>query len=123
MNQLSLLHRMERSERALFVRCVDHFELHDGEPPGPHAADIEFGDVPPGRTIDHKHLHAIVDPREPGRLVAVVESVNGYPDETTWFLGLLLVDPAHRGAASARPCCSRSRRWLLRRDTRGLASR
>jgi undecaprenyl-diphosphatase len=24
MNQLSLLHRMERSERALFARCVDH---------------------------------------------------------------------------------------------------
>jgi undecaprenyl-diphosphatase len=30
MNQLSLLHRMERSERALFVRCVDHVSSRRG---------------------------------------------------------------------------------------------
>jgi undecaprenyl-diphosphatase len=30
MTQLSLLHRMERSERALFVRCVDHASSRRG---------------------------------------------------------------------------------------------
>lgn len=81
----------------LFQRCADHFVLHDGEPPGPDAAAIELGDVPPGRTVDDKHLHAVLDPDDPGRLIAVLESVTGYPDSSTWFLGLLLVDPACRG--------------------------
>lgn len=80
----------------LFERCADHFVLHDGEPPGPDAAEIEFGDVPPGRTIADKHLHGISAEDAPDRLVAVLESVSSYPDPATWFLGLLLVDPEHR---------------------------
>ena len=80
----------------LFERCADHFVLHDGEPPGSDAAAIELGDVPPGRTVADKHVHGVFDPDDRGRLIAVLESVAGYPDASTWFLGLLLIDPAHR---------------------------
>lgn len=90
-------HADVESLQHLFERCADHFLLHDGEPPGPDAAAIELGDVPPGRTVDDKHVHGVVDPGDPGRLIAVLESVAGYPDASTWFLGLLLIDPAHRG--------------------------
>lgn len=82
----------------LFERCADHFVLHDGEPPAPDAAEIEFGDVPPGRTDADKYLHGVTTEADPDRLVAVIESVTGFPDDTTWFLGLLLIDPALRGS-------------------------
>jgi ribosomal protein S18 acetylase RimI-like enzyme len=87
----------------LFGRCVDHFLLHDGQPPEPDSAAIEFGDVPPGRTQADKHLHGIFERRHPDRMIGLVESVSGYPDEATWFLGLLLIDPAwrRRGLGSA----------------------
>ena len=81
----------------LFERCADHFALHDGEPPGPEAASIELADVPPGRSLADKHLHGLVDPHDPARLIVVLESVTGFPDPDTWFLGLLLIDPAWRG--------------------------
>lgn len=81
----------------LFERCADHFVLHDGEPAGPDAAEIEFASLPPGRTSADKHVHGVVHADDPRRLVGVLESVSGYPDETTWFLGLLLIDPAARG--------------------------
>jgi GNAT superfamily N-acetyltransferase len=80
----------------LFERCVEHFLLHDGEPPEPDSAAIEFGDVPPGRAQADKHLHGIFEPGHPDHLIGLVESVSGYPDDDTWFLGLLLIDPAWR---------------------------
>ena len=96
------LRRLERADvtalQDLFERCADHFVLHDGEPPGPDAAEIEFDDIPPGRTLADKHLHGLVAVDESDRLVAVLESVTGFPDDETWFLGLLLVDPAARGS-------------------------
>jgi ribosomal protein S18 acetylase RimI-like enzyme len=87
----------------LFERCVDHFVLHDGQPPERDSAEIEFSDVPHGRTKADKHLHGIFEPGHPGRLIGLVESVSGYPDDATWFLGLLLIDPAwrRRGLGSA----------------------
>lgn len=86
----------------LFERCIDHFELHDGGPPEPDSAEIEFGDLPPGRSIADKHLHGIVDPHDHDRLIGIVESVTGYPDDLTWYLGLLLIDPKHRGSGLGR---------------------
>lgn len=80
----------------LFERCLDHFLLHDGEPPEPESAEIEFSDVPPGRSVADKHLHGIFEPGRTERLIGLVESVAGYPDHDTWFLGLLLIDPAWR---------------------------
>jgi GNAT superfamily N-acetyltransferase len=95
------LRRLERGDvdrlLDLFERCADHFVLHDGEPPGPDAAAIEFDDLPPGRAPADKHLHGLAGDADPEHLVAVLESVTGYPDDSTWFLGLLLVDPAFRG--------------------------
>lgn len=82
----------------LFDRCADHFVLHDGEPAPPDGAAIEMDDVPAGWTVRDKHVHGIADSRDRGRLVALIESVTRYPDDATWFLGLLLVDPAHRGS-------------------------
>ena len=80
----------------LFERCSDYAVLHDGEPFGPTAAIDEFTALPPGRDLADKFVHGVVGDCEPPPLAAVLESVRGYPNERTWWLGLLLVDPLSR---------------------------
>jgi GNAT superfamily N-acetyltransferase len=80
----------------LFERCSDYAVLHDGEPFGPTAAIDEFTALPPGRDIADKFVYGVAGDSEPPSLEAVLESVRGYPNERTWWLGLLLVDPPSR---------------------------
>jgi ribosomal protein S18 acetylase RimI-like enzyme len=81
----------------LLVRCDDHFRLHEHRSPGADVARDELTDLPPGRSPADKHVHGIEDPTDPHRLIGVIESVSGHPDRSSWYLGLLLIDPEHRG--------------------------
>ena len=89
----------------LLERCADYLELDEGAPPGPGAARELLDAGPPGVSRDHKFVHGWA--RTVGEpLVAVTDTIAGYPDQDSWFLGLLLVDPAWRrrgvGAAILR---------------------
>ncbi len=80
--------------QTLFERCADYFEVVEGGPPGPHAAEEVFTDVAPGKTLDDKLLLGLWDGPQ---LIGVLDVMRDYPDANTWFIGLLLLDPAYRG--------------------------
>jgi RimJ/RimL family protein N-acetyltransferase len=78
----------------LFEKCLDFMLLVDGHPAGPHAAEEELCDVPPGKSLDDKFVFGIVNLQND--LVGYLDVLRDYPDETTWWIGLLLIVPEIR---------------------------
>jgi ribosomal protein S18 acetylase RimI-like enzyme len=78
----------------LYERCLDYMLLVDGHPAGSNAGEEEFQDVPPGKSPDDKLLFGIFN--QQNDLVGLLDVLRGYPDETTWWIGLLLLAPEVR---------------------------
>lgn len=79
----------------LFEKCLDFMLLVDG-----HAADPEeiekdiFQFTPPGRLLGDKFVFGILN--QQNDLVGLLEGLRWYPDETAWWIGLLLFAPEAR---------------------------
>jgi ribosomal protein S18 acetylase RimI-like enzyme len=74
--------------------CLDYMLLVDG-----HAADIksteeDFLFVPDGKSPEDKFVYGIFDPQN--ALVGLLDTLHGYPDESTWWISLLLLAPQVR---------------------------
>lgn len=80
--------------QALCERCGDHYELEEGAPARPDAAEYLLGCVPAGKTLADKHVIGIHDAG--GKLVGVLDLIQDCPGEGEWWLGLLLLHPAAR---------------------------
>ena len=78
----------------LFERCAEFWELIEGAKPAPRKALEELTSIAPGRTIDDTFTFGV---REDDQLIAFVQLARGYPKESEWWIGLLLLDPANRG--------------------------
>jgi ribosomal protein S18 acetylase RimI-like enzyme len=78
----------------LFEQCLDYCLLVDGRGPAPNAAEEEFRDAPPGKSPDDLFIFGIISRQND--LAGLLEGVRGYPDETTWWIGLLLFAPEAR---------------------------
>lgn len=63
----------------------------EGAKPGPDEAAHLVGEAPPGMTLARKHLWVL-------DTACVIDLVEGYPDATTWFLGLIFIAPVARNA-------------------------
>jgi ribosomal protein S18 acetylase RimI-like enzyme len=78
----------------LLDQCLDYMLLVDG-----HAADLksteeDFLFVPDGKSPEDKFVYGIFDPQN--ALVGLLDTLRGYPDEGTWWIGLLLLVPQVR---------------------------
>ena len=80
--------------QALYEKCVDFMLLVDGHPAGENAADEEFQNLPPGKSMDDRFMYGIIDPVN--ELAGVLDVLRGYPEEGTWWIGLLLFVPEIR---------------------------
>jgi len=78
----------------LWEDCLDYMLLVDGHPAGPHSGEEGFEDVPPGKSPADLFLFGIVN--QQGHLVGMLEVLRGYPDEMTWWIGVLLIVPEAR---------------------------
>jgi ribosomal protein S18 acetylase RimI-like enzyme len=79
----------------MFRRAADYVMLESGRGPGDAEVQDFFTGAPPG--IDPtKSLHlGLFAPG--GQLVAIAGAIFGFPNPDDAYLGLLLIDPAHRG--------------------------
>jgi len=78
----------------LYEQCLDYCLMVDGRPPAPDAAAEDFRSAPPGKALADKSMFGIVNPQ--GQLAGLLDYVHRYPDETTWWIGLLLLAPEAR---------------------------
>lgn len=94
----------------LFETCGDFFELTNGMPPIPTAARDEFSDVPDGKSPQDIHAFGLVAHRS--ILVGVIIAVQHYPDAETWWIGLMLLAPEHRGQGIGAKFYRAFEQWL-----------
>ena len=89
--------RPEQTEalQRLFEQCADYAMVVEGEDVSPSAAQEIFQSVPAGRSPSDKFLYGLLD--QTGNIVGMLEGIRHYPDDTTWWIGLLMLAPGVRG--------------------------
>lgn len=78
-----------------YERCTEFALLTDGQPPSSTAARDEFDALPVGKTTEDKYIFGLFDPQND--LIGMIESIRHYPDNQTWWLGLMMLSPEQRG--------------------------
>jgi len=78
----------------LYEKCLDYMLLVDGHPAGPNSGEEEFQDAPPGKSFDDHFVFGIIN--QQNKLVGLLDVLRWYPDETSWWIGLLLFVPEVR---------------------------
>jgi GNAT superfamily N-acetyltransferase len=104
----------------LLVRCSDFIELGTGGPPHPEDAADLLSATPPDRSRKDKLVlglwltdDAAGDSAATGdELAGVLDIVRGYPEESAWFLGLLLLTPELRGRGLGERIYRRVEEWV-----------
>jgi GNAT superfamily N-acetyltransferase len=97
--------------RKLGERCLEHIELHYGSPPDPAQIIRDLlSDLPPGKELADKFGLGIFDGA--GRLVGGIDVIRDYPEPREWYLGLMLLDPEHRGRGLGTKLFARLEQWL-----------
>jgi GNAT superfamily N-acetyltransferase len=79
----------------LYEQCTEFALLTDGQPPSSTAAHDEFEAVPDGKTTQDKYILGLFDPQN--HLIGMIESLRHYPDNQTWWIGLMMLSPERRG--------------------------
>lgn len=79
----------------LYEQCMEFALLTDGQPPSLTAARDEFDALPDGKTTEDKYILGLFNPQND--LIGMIESIRHYPDNQTWWLGLMMLSPEQRG--------------------------
>jgi ribosomal protein S18 acetylase RimI-like enzyme len=92
--------------------CADFYELIEGQSPSDETAAEILGPLDSKYTRGTKHVWGV---EKEGRLIAVAELLEGYPASHGWYIGLLLVIPAHRRQGVGAQLCAALLRWMGQR--------
>src|SRR5437870_7991873 len=84
-------------------------QLVTGRPVGDAAAQSLFSGLPPGKTYDDKFLFGLICG---SALVGVIDLLRAWPTETSWTLGLLMLDPDIRGRGVGKAVVRTLEAWI-----------
>ncbi len=90
-------------------RCADYTLLVEGRGPQPDAGEHFLRDAPDG--WDPGALHKLGVVGDDGEFVGLLDIVPGYPEAGIWYIGLMLLDPAVRGAGFGTRLYDAFERW------------
>ena len=71
--------------------CADFFWQVEGTAVPPGAGLDIFESLPPGRSIEDKFVYGLFNRHD--YLLGVLEGLRHYPDEGTWWIGLMMLAP------------------------------
>jgi len=104
--------------QSLFERCVDYFEMAEGAPAAPGTAWEGLTDGPPERVPQDVICLGITDTS--GLVIADLWVLRHHRRLHQWYLGLFLVDPAHRGKGWGRAIYQSFERWIITQEARSI---
>jgi GNAT superfamily N-acetyltransferase len=96
--------------QALYEKCADYNYLMEGRPPSATAALDEFTAIPEGKSLDDKHMLGIFDSQE--ELIGLIEGIQNYPESKCWWIGLIMLAPAHRCKGILYPLVKGFEYWM-----------
>jgi GNAT superfamily N-acetyltransferase len=102
--------------QSLLERCADYNRMVSGDPPGSDAAEHLLDNRPPGRSSEDKAVIGIYDVDR--NLVSVLDAVCDYPQTDCWWVGLLLIDSAHRNQGLGRRIYQCFEQWVAQQGTK-----
>jgi ribosomal protein S18 acetylase RimI-like enzyme len=94
----------------LYEECADFAYLTDGHPPSPSVAREEFLAVPEGKTLQDKFMFGFFDAHNV--LVGLIEAIRHYPDDSSWWVGLMMLAPQQRGKGLGSQFYRAFERWV-----------
>jgi ribosomal protein S18 acetylase RimI-like enzyme len=97
----------------LCLACTDFYELVEGTPATEVTAAEILGPLEPQYRHGTKHVWGV---EAEGRLVAVVELLEGHPTTHDWYIGLLLVAPDQRRKGLGTRLCATALEWMTARS-------
>lgn len=100
----------------LYEQCMEFAYLTDGQPASPTAARDEFLAVPEGKTTQDKYIFGLFDAHNV--LLGMIESIRHYPDDETWWLGLMMLTPEQRGKGLGTEFYRAFERWVSVQEVR-----
>lgn len=95
----------------LYEQCTEFAFLTDGQPPSSMAAREEFDALPDGKTSKDKYILGLFNPQN--HLIGMIESIRHYPDNQTWWLGLMMLSPEQRGQGLGSEFYQAFENWVL----------
>lgn len=101
----------------LFERASDYFEVATGAPPAKDEAARAYVAGPPTKSVDDKRVIGIF---AGDTLIGTIDLLVDFPAEGTWTMGMLLLDPAHRGAGLGRNALSAVETWARGQGAAGI---
>ena len=90
---------------------MDFIHLATGRPPQLNAARDLLQELPPGKSSQDKFVLGFV--RVHSALIGVLDTVRGYPDPGTWYIGLLMFIPQERGKGLGHQVQAALEQWVL----------
>ena len=119
-------HRVQRLSPAdagavqrLYERCSDYHEEHEGIPTRPTAAAEELAALPPGKALADKFSLGIYQPD--GEMAGYLDLVRDFPSAGEWQIGLLMLDPAARGAGLGERVFRAAASWVAEQGGRTIS--
>ena len=94
----------------LYEKCADYNYLMEGQPPSPTAALDEFTAIPAGTSLDDKYMLGIFDSEN--ELIGLIEGIQHYPKKGSWWIGLIMLAPAHRRRGILHFLIKEFERWI-----------
>ncbi|MBD2448928.1 GNAT family N-acetyltransferase [Nostoc sp. FACHB-152] len=104
----------EKILQQLYEQCTDYAILTDGHPPLSSAAAEEFLALPEGKTIQDKFILGLFAPDD--TLVGMLETIRHYPDEKSWWIGLMMLSPEHRGKGLGSQLYQAYETWVIQQS-------
>jgi GNAT superfamily N-acetyltransferase len=95
--------------QSLFLRAADYFDLATGAPPGPDEAQRAFVAGPPTKSVEDKRIIGVFDAAD--HLIGVLDALVDFPGAGEWTMGILLLDPRHRGVGLGRAVLEAYESW------------
>jgi len=105
--------------QALHERCHVFLELIYGEPPQADAAAQLLVDRPEGKGLEDKFLFGLYPPTGEA-MAGVLEVIRDFPERGEWFIGFLMLDPAHRDAGVGSRFVEALEGWVRGQRATGL---
>jgi GNAT superfamily N-acetyltransferase len=97
--------------QSFLERCTGYFELCEGGPTPPNAAEIELTEVPRGYAAEDQFAFLI---REGGPIVALFNVLRNYPRERQWWIGFQIIEPALRRRGLGERLFRAAEEWMVR---------
>lgn len=92
----------------LFEGARDYFEIATGAGPAPDEAARAFVAGPPTKSVNDKRTIGVFSG---GTLIGVIDTITDWPADRVWTMGMLLLDPEHRGRGVGTEVLGAFERW------------